>query len=243
MPRKPCDNVNEFRITLGDFERKKIQEIITTQQANVAVDGVTAIAQAAGSAISGIGIYALGAAALLYVGFSIDDFIDNTSTRLANWLNKSGFVNYHADEYGRELVKVYAELQSLSDEAISLDPSNPADLKRHEQIMKRVALLVKRQDVLEALINAIADGEVDGWNAYGGKGADSSIHGNTLDAAYTDWYTRTHGHPPDEVPVWDIVTEYVPPDEDGTPSEKSQAEKDMEARQKKEETSVWDLTF
>jgi len=237
VPRKPCDNVNEFRITLGDFERKKIQEIITTQQANVAVDGVTAIAQAAGSAISGIGIYALGAAALLYVGFSIDDFIDNTSTRLANWLNKTGFVNYHADEYGRELVKVYAELQSLSDEAISLDPSNPADLKRHEQIMKRVALLVKRQDVLEALINAIAEGKEDGWNTRGRAGG----HASALDAAYIDWYTRTHGHAPDEIPEWDIIEVYVPPEEDATPSEKSQAEKDMEARQKKEQKSFWDV--
>ena len=202
MPRKPCDNVNEFRITLGDFERKKINEAIVTQQANVAIDGVTATLNAAGAAIGGLGVWALGAAALIYVGFSVDEFIDNTSTRLSTWLEKSGFVNYHADEYGRELVKVYEELQTLSDEAIALDPSNPADRKRHEAIMTRVALLVKRQDVLEALIRAIAEGEEDGWNTRGRAGG----HASALDERYTDWYIRTHGHAPATMPEWELST-------------------------------------
>mgnify|MGYP003645958677 FL=1 len=200
MPRKPCDNVNEFRITLGDFERKKIQEIITTQQANVAVDGVTAVAQAVGTAIGGLGVYALGAAALLYVGFSFDETVDNISTRFTTWLEKSGFVNYHADEYGRELAKVYEELQTLSDESLALDPTNPVDRNRHQAIMTRVALLTKRQDALEAVINAIAAGDEDGWNTRGRAGG----HASALNERYTDWYTRTHGHAPAEVPEWDI---------------------------------------
>lgn len=200
MPRKPCDNVSEYRITLGDFERKKIQEIITTQQANVAVDGVTAVAQAVGTAIGGLGVYALGAAALLYVGFSFDETVDNISTRFSTWLEKSGFVNYHADEYGRELVKVYAELQTLNDEAQTLDSSNPVDLKRHQQIMTRVALLTKRQDVLEALIRAIAEGDESGWNTRGRAGG----HASALNEAYVDWYVRTHGSEPNSIPEWDI---------------------------------------
>ena len=197
MPRKPCDSVQEFRITLGDFERKKVQEIIKTQQANVAIDGATAVAQAAGTAIGGLGVWALGAAALLWVGFNFDDFIDNTSTRLAGWVEKTGFVNYHADEYGRAYAKVVTELDSLHQEAQALDSSNPADRKRHQAIMTRVALLTKRQEALEAIIHAIAEGDEVGFNIFGDDAGQ-------LDTRYIDWYTRTHGHPPDDVPEWDI---------------------------------------
>jgi len=203
MPRKPCESHQEFRITLGDFERKKIAEIIATQQANVAVDGVTAVAQAVGTAIGGLGVYALGAAALLYVGFSFDETVDNISTRFSTWLEKSGFVNYHADEYGRAMVEVQLELDALNAEAMALNTSRSEGWQtRHQAIMTRVALLVKREEVLTALIDAIRAGEEDGWNTRGRAGG----HASALNERYTDWYIRTHGSAPDEIPEWDLST-------------------------------------
>jgi len=56
MGRKSTDHVTEHRITFGDLERKQIQSVIDTQKANVAVDGVTATLQAAGSALAGGGM-------------------------------------------------------------------------------------------------------------------------------------------------------------------------------------------
>jgi hypothetical protein len=55
MPRRRPDVVHEYRVSLSDFERAKISEVITTQQANVAVDGVTATLNAAGIALGGAG--------------------------------------------------------------------------------------------------------------------------------------------------------------------------------------------
>ena len=55
MPRKPVDQVIEHRISLSDFERAQIKEAVTTQQANIAIDGITATLQAAGTAMAGAG--------------------------------------------------------------------------------------------------------------------------------------------------------------------------------------------
>lgn len=56
MGRKKTDQVIEHRISFSDLERKQIQSIIDTQKTNVAVDGVTATLQAAGSALAGGGM-------------------------------------------------------------------------------------------------------------------------------------------------------------------------------------------
>ena len=55
MPRRRPDVVHEYRISLSDFERDRINSVIQTQQANVAIDGVTATLQAAGLALTGAG--------------------------------------------------------------------------------------------------------------------------------------------------------------------------------------------
>jgi len=55
MPRRRPDIVHEYRISLSDYERSKIEEALTTSQANVAIDGITATLQAAGAALGGAG--------------------------------------------------------------------------------------------------------------------------------------------------------------------------------------------
>ena len=56
MPRKSCDTTNEFRLTLGDFERKKVQEI-NTQQTNAALIKQAPVILIAGGV--GVAAYAL----------------------------------------------------------------------------------------------------------------------------------------------------------------------------------------
>lgn len=56
MPRRRVDKVIEHRISLSDFERTKINDIIETQQANVAIDGITDVAKAVGGALGGAGV-------------------------------------------------------------------------------------------------------------------------------------------------------------------------------------------
>lgn len=56
MPRRRVDKVIEHRISLSDFERAKIAEVVTTQATNVKVDAVTDSMQAVGSALAGGGV-------------------------------------------------------------------------------------------------------------------------------------------------------------------------------------------
>ena len=89
MPRRRVDKVIEHRISLSDFERDQIRTAITTAQANVAVDGVTATLNAAGAALGGAGallagvVFAMWKAPTLWVDFTekvtnplIDDIVD-----------------------------------------------------------------------------------------------------------------------------------------------------------------------
>jgi len=57
MPRRRPDVVHEYRISLSDFERSKIEEVATLAKANIAVDGLTATFQAAGTALGGAGAF------------------------------------------------------------------------------------------------------------------------------------------------------------------------------------------
>jgi len=86
MPRKPPTEIIEHRISLSNFERKAILEQIEKNRQNgVLTAGINQVGAIAGS---GILLYGL----LAYFGYSlfgeaknaITDFIDNTSTKLAD---------------------------------------------------------------------------------------------------------------------------------------------------------------
>jgi len=55
LPRRRPDVVHEYRISLSDFERKKVEQIQTIAAANVGLDAVTNVLQAAGTALGGAG--------------------------------------------------------------------------------------------------------------------------------------------------------------------------------------------
>lgn len=83
MGRKKTDQVIEHRISFSDLERKQIQQVINTQKANVAVDGVTSTMQAAGSALAGGGV--LWAAVGLVAWFGGGALFEAAKTQGSKW--------------------------------------------------------------------------------------------------------------------------------------------------------------
>jgi len=89
MPRKAPTEVIEHRISFSDKERQQIERVIQTQQANVAIDGVTATLQAAGSALAGGGMLwaAIGLVAW-FGGGKILDAAKGTLEKGWDWINE-----------------------------------------------------------------------------------------------------------------------------------------------------------
>lgn len=205
MPRKPCDSHQEFRITLGDFERKKLNEILALKERNDIIDGVTATTQAVATGLGGLGVAGLAWAALIWVGLSFDEITDKLSDALTNFLEKSGSVNYTADDYGRELAEVESELQMLFIENQELEESkgafmHPRDIMRVNEQQRantrRAQKLIKKQDALRGLIAAIASGEVSGYSFSPATGPYG--HSEYINEEYRAWYYATYGENPPE---------------------------------------------
>jgi len=112
MPRRRPDTVFEHRISLSDFERQRIDEVITTAQANVAVDGLTATL----TAVSGIG---LAGAALL------GSFV------FMKWKGPTILV----DLFTKVTETTSPVLDTITDFIL---PSNPVELRREAQRLAKV---------------------------------------------------------------------------------------------------------
>ena len=153
MPRKAPqkENIFEHRITFGNKERELIEKTAN----KVALSNT---AGAIGSAVSGLGVAGVAIAALIWVGFNIDDFIDNTSTRIVTWLEKNGWVVYWAPVYGMKLKEAEDELAAIWEEMQTLNLDTTAGENRYAVLQVRWAILVKRIKVLTLIIGKIADG-------------------------------------------------------------------------------------
>ena len=213
MPRKAPKEVIEHRITLGNYERERIDEIIKTYQASSALGGFTNL-------LGSIGWPLLGVAGLLYVGFSFDDFIEDTKTwakkqgdNLANWFEKNGLVNYTADEIGRAINENDAKIAELVGEMGEnvqkyCDPNSPnfseSECKRINSEMDR---LQKRDKVLRKMLQQIIDNKVPfagaSWLFYTGK-QDDSTQSDLLDQWYRYQFREDYGSNPTDEPDWDI---------------------------------------
>jgi hypothetical protein len=125
MGRKATDSVTEHRITFGDLERKQIQAVIDTQKANVAVDGVTATLQAAGSALAGGGMLwaAIGLVAW-FGGGAILDAANDTRKKAWAWIN---------DEIAKPFVDWVGE------DSLVFDADKWREINRQDQIRMELA--------------------------------------------------------------------------------------------------------
>lgn len=202
MPRKAPGQVIEHRISLSDFERKELRSLVQSTQLNQRVNAGANIAQS-------ISFPLLGIAALVYVGFSLDEFVDDikgfvdsSSDKLKGFMEKKGWVNYQADEIGRQIMTIRKETDALEAELMLLvnqtGPKSAWQTKRIDVIRKRLPILSKRDDILRKMLNDIVTGERKGYTAYGGERS-QELHEQALQS----WYESEGGT--DEVD-WELDT-------------------------------------
>ena len=60
MPRRSIDTTTEHRITLGNYERALVENVINLQKENQRLDAITATLNAAGVALGGLGLAGAG---------------------------------------------------------------------------------------------------------------------------------------------------------------------------------------
>jgi hypothetical protein len=129
MPRKAPDKVIEHRISLSNFERTQILEQIEKNRENSLIK--SGINQIGGIAGSGVLLYAVGA----YFGIGIfssaydavSDFVNNTSSSLADFLNPAGVGNY-SDEEAFRVTNAFNVLDVGIKEHRDLERANAAAL-------------------------------------------------------------------------------------------------------------------
>jgi len=149
---------------MSNFERGRLDEMITTYQAKSTANAVTNL-------IGSVSLPMLGIAALIWVGFSLDDFIEDTKSwakrqgnAFADYLTKSGVINYTADEIGRAIIETENKKAAMYAEMTQFYQADPAnyDSKRGVNYRKDLQALENREQILRKMLNDIATGNVDG---------------------------------------------------------------------------------
>jgi hypothetical protein len=171
MPRKAPKEIIEHRITLGNYERDRIDELLTSYQAR-------SVAKSATDLLSSISFPMLGVAALIWVGFSLDEFIEEAkgqfqsfTSKISDWLvdpDGAGVVNYTADELGRAIIVTREEKAALYEESKRFYEQNPqggygsAEGKNYR---RRIKALDDRERILEKMLDDIVNerGAVSGY--------------------------------------------------------------------------------
>jgi len=202
MPRKAPTQIIEHRISLSNFERAELRQMIQSQRRIQRVRAGANIAQS-------ISFPLIGLAALVYVGFSADElvddvksFVDNSADKLKGYMEKKGWVNYQADEIGRQMAAIVIEQDELMAEMLAIG-NTPGGMdswqaKRFRWIQNRLTLLSKRDDILRKMLNDIVTGKRSGFTTYGGDRS-AALH----EAALQSWYESEGGT--DQV-EWELDT-------------------------------------
>lgn len=171
MPRKAPKEIIEHRITLGNYERERIDELLTSYQAR-------SVAKSATDLLSSISFPMLGVAALIWVGFSLDEFIEEAKGQFQSFTNKisdwlvdpdgAGVVNYTADELGRAIIVTREEKAALYEESKRFYEQNPQggySSAEGKNYRRRIKALDDRERILEKMLDDIVNerGAVSGY--------------------------------------------------------------------------------
>lgn len=163
MPRKAPTQVIEHRITLGNYEREQVQTLVRRHAFNSNANIVT-------NSLQSISLPLIAGAALLYVGFSLDDVVESAKSTFSKYTNKisdwlvdpdgAGVVNYTADEIGRAIVKTEEEKAATLDEYMEFIQSTPGGFSSARGVTYRRKLesLESREQILRKMLNDIAEG-------------------------------------------------------------------------------------
>ena len=214
MPRKAPKDIIEHRITLGNYERERLDEILTTYQAKSAVNS-------AASLLGSVSLPMLGVAALIWVGYGLTEIVDDvkkwtktTGSNIADWMTKNGLINYTADEIGRAIQEAEEEQAALVGEMGAnvqrfCDPNSPEfNETKCKNLNAEGARLEKKIRTLRKMLNQIVEGEIPiygaGWLFFTGDG-DIDAHKDILDTWYEREYLDDYGDSGDKTPPdWDI---------------------------------------
>ena len=161
MPRKAPDKVIEHRITLGQYEREELRQVVRRYRQ-------TSVANSVGNVLSGIGWPVLAGAALLYVGFSLDDliddtkdFIDRTSSGVVNFVEDNDLVVYTAPYIGKEITETEEEKAEVYQQYV--DDLNAGKYEFNsttaKNIRRKLERLERREQTLRKMLDKIAKGE------------------------------------------------------------------------------------
>lgn len=196
MPRKAPKEVIEHRITLGNYEREQLQEIVKSHQRNNIVRNVN-------NSLQSLSFPLLAVAGLIYVGFSADEIIEdakNLYNRIidagSDWAIKNLNIDYTADNIGREIHKVTqekAELLGVMGANVQryCDPNSPEFSRaRCAGIQQQSRALERRETILRNMLNDIVEGKERGW--FGGSDSATKVQ-EYLQAQYQEQYQAQYG--------------------------------------------------
>jgi len=196
LPRKAPKEVIEHRITLGNYEREQLQEIVKSHQRNNIVRNVN-------NSLQSLSFPLLAVAGLIYVGFSADEIIEdakNLYNRVidagSDWAIKNLNIDYTADNIGREIEKVTqekAELLGVMGANVQryCDPNSPEFSRaRCAGIQQQSRALERRETILRNMLNDIVEGKERGW--FGGSDSATKVQ-EYLQAQYQEQYQAQYG--------------------------------------------------
>ena len=163
MPRKAPTQVIEHRITLGNYEREQVQTLVRRYAVNSNAAIVT-------NSLQSISMPLIAGAALLYVGFSLDEVVESVKStgnkyinKISDWLvdpDGAGVINYTADEIGRAIIKTEEEKAATMNEYMEFIQSTPGGFTSARGVAYRRKLesLESREQILRKMLNDIAEG-------------------------------------------------------------------------------------
>ena len=125
MGRSACDQTVEHRLTFGQFERKKISDIIAQQERNIWLDAIPSI----GIGATGLAALIAAYAALRLAGVTIENLVDDAVDLFKKTTNRA------------------------SDVIVAALPPTPAE-QRIEEIRLRILAIHERMNQINALLSA-----------------------------------------------------------------------------------------
>jgi hypothetical protein len=160
MPRKAPTQVIEHRLTLGNYERTKIDQGFEIARRRTVANTTTNL-------LNSISWPMLGIAALFYAGANVDDVIEgakNIFDRTTNWVSdkivNSRLWNYTSDEIGREIEKVTNEKsQTYSDWQAYMAGGGGFDDATSRGYKRKLQALENRDRILRQMLDDIATGK------------------------------------------------------------------------------------
>jgi hypothetical protein len=138
--------------------------MITTYQAKSTANSITNL-------IGSVSLPMLGVAALIWVGFSLEDLVEDTKSwakkqgnDFANYLTKTGLINYTADEIGKAITETEEEKVRMYGEMIAFYQAGEGNYSSSRGIRYRKDMesLETREEILRQMLNDIATGNTGG---------------------------------------------------------------------------------